>query len=161
MRSDRHKEAQTSFPSGATEPMQTSLENTYSFAAEHECHLTPALSLTMGAGYDWRDLKRAEEYGAPLGTSGASVLYNYPMRNSSAWSGQGRLDWAATEATRLHISLSPRAAAFPPSLNASASALARLSPTRRWPRNVRARSSLADRRNWARSALKARPSTRL
>lgn len=108
MRSDRHKEAQTSFPSGATEPMQTSLENTYSFAAEHEYHLTPALSLTMGAGYEWRDLKRAEEYGAPLGTSGASVLYNYPMRNSSVWSGQGRLDWAASEATRLHISLSSR-----------------------------------------------------
>lgn len=108
MRSDRHKEAQTSFPGGATEPVQTDLENTYSLAAENEYQVTPALTLTLGAGYDWRDLKRAEEYGAPLGTTGASVLYDYPMRNSSAWSGQGRLDWAASETTRLHASLSSR-----------------------------------------------------
>jgi len=109
MRSDRHREAQTSFPSGATEPVQTSLENTYSLALEHAYQLTPALTLTLGGGYDWRDLKRAEEYGAPLGTSGASVLYNYPMRNTSAWSGQGRLDWAVNADTRLHVSLSSRA----------------------------------------------------
>ncbi|NKJ02730.1 TonB-dependent receptor [Novosphingobium sp. SG707] len=109
MRSDRHREAQTSFPSGAVEPVQTTLENTYSLALEHAYQFTPALSLTLGGGYDWRDLKRAEEYGAPLGTSGASVLYNYPMRNTSAWSGQGRLDWAVNADTRLHVSLSSRA----------------------------------------------------
>ncbi|HZU64995.1 MAG TPA: TonB-dependent receptor [Novosphingobium sp.] len=109
IRSDRHEEAQTSFPSGSTEPLQTDLENTYSLAAEYAYHITPALSITLGGGYDWRDLKRAEDYGAPLGTSGASVLFNYPMRNSSAWSGQGRIDWAASDVTRLHVSLSSRA----------------------------------------------------
>ncbi|WP_068082579.1 TonB-dependent receptor plug domain-containing protein [Novosphingobium rosa] len=109
MRSDRHKEAQTSFPSGSTEPMQTDLENTYSLSIEHAYHFTPAISLTLGGGYDWRDLKRAEEYGAPLGTSGASVLYNYPKANSSTWSAQGQLNWAVNDNSALHLSVSSRA----------------------------------------------------
>lgn len=109
MRSDRHKEAQTSFPSGATEPVQTDLENTYSLSIENAYNVTPALSLTLGGGYDWRDLKRAEEYGAPLGTSGASVLYNYPMKDSSTWSAQGLLNWAVNDRTALHLSVQSRA----------------------------------------------------
>ncbi|PTR05030.1 MULTISPECIES: transposase, partial [unclassified Novosphingobium] len=44
MRSDRHKEAQTSFPSGATEPVQTDLEDTYSLAAENEYQVITARS---------------------------------------------------------------------------------------------------------------------
>lgn len=109
MRSDRHKEAQTSFPANTTEPVQTDLENTYSLSIEHAYNFTPAISLTLGGGYDWRDLKRAEEYGAPLGTSGASVLYNYPKANSSTWSAQGQLNWAVNANSALHLSVSSRA----------------------------------------------------
>lgn len=111
-RHDKHVEAQTSFSTAGvatTEPDQTQTENTFSIALENEIALTSALRFTLGGSYDWRDLKRAEEYGAPLGTSGASVIYNYPRRDADTWNLQGRFDWQASEALNLHASLSSRA----------------------------------------------------
>lgn len=111
-RHDEHVEAQTSFSTAGvatTEPDQKQTENTFSIALENEIALTSALRFTLGGSYDWRDLKRAEEYGAPLGTSGASVIYNYPRRDADTWNLQGRFDWQASEAMNLHASLSSRA----------------------------------------------------
>lgn len=107
-RRDKHVEAQQSFPSGATEPNQEDLEDTFSIGAENKLRLSPQLLFTAGAGYDWRVLHEAQEYGAPLGTSGASVLYNYPMANSHMWSAQGRLDWTGNDGTTLHALVSSR-----------------------------------------------------
>ena len=110
-RRDKHQEAQTSFPSGATEPVQTDLEDTYSAALENELTLGKGLTLTAGIGYDWRQLLRAEDYGAPLGkpSNTPAVLYSYPIRDSSAWSAQGQLAWKAGDDTALHLSVSSRA----------------------------------------------------
>jgi iron complex outermembrane receptor protein len=107
-RRDKHVEAQTSFPSGFTEPRQTDLEETFSIAVENKMAITPRLSMTAGFGYDWRNLKRAEEYGAPLGTNGASVLFNYPMANTGILNAQERIDWAVADDTNLYAFFSSR-----------------------------------------------------
>src|SRR3546814_5514342 len=60
-RRDKHVEWQQSFPAGTTEPKQTSIEDTYSIAAENRLAITPMLSLIAGASFDWRDLKQAED----------------------------------------------------------------------------------------------------
>ena len=107
-RRDRHVEFQQSFPAGTTEPRQTNLEDTYSIAAENRLALAPTLALTVGASVDWRDLKRAEEYGAVPGETG-SRIFSYEIRNSSALNGQGKLVWTPEEGTSLHASISSRA----------------------------------------------------
>lgn len=111
-RHDKHVEFQTSFSTagvGTTEPRQTQTEETFSAALENELRLTPDLRFTLGGSFDWRNLIKAQEYGAPLGMSGASVLYNYPRRDADTWNVQGRFDWQASEAVNLHASLSSRA----------------------------------------------------
>jgi iron complex outermembrane receptor protein len=111
-RHDKHVEFQTSFSTAGvatTEPRQTQTEETFSAALENELRLSPDLTFTLGGSFDWRNLIKAEEYGAPLGTSGASVLYNYPRRDSDTWNLQGRFDWQASDAVALHASLSSRA----------------------------------------------------
>ena len=107
-RRDRHVEYQQLFPSGATEPEQTSTEDTWSVAAENRLDLTPALALTAGASLDWRDLKRAEDFTGVPGTAAARAI-DYPRRDASAWNAQGRLDWRPDAATALHASVSSRA----------------------------------------------------
>ena len=110
-RHDEHTETQTSRPDLAVsvaEPVQTSTERTWSAAVENRFGFSEALSLTVGASYDWRDLDRAEEYGVPLGQTGASRLYGFPLRNAQAWNAQGRLDWGQGDSA-LHLSVSSRA----------------------------------------------------
>lgn len=110
-RHDKHVEQQTSFSTAgvpSTEPPQTQTENTFSIAFENELALTSALRFTIGGSYDWRDLKRAEEFGSPLGTTLPAVLYQYPRRDADTWNLQGRFDWSASDAMTLHASLSSR-----------------------------------------------------
>ncbi|MBB4632243.1 TonB-dependent receptor plug domain-containing protein [Sphingosinicella soli] len=107
-RRDRHVEFQQSFPAGTTEPDQVNLEETWSVAAENRLALSPTVSVTAGASVDWRDLKRAEEYGSVPGQNG-NLLFSYPIRNSSALNGQGRLVWTPDAMTRIHASISSRA----------------------------------------------------
>ncbi|WP_336961516.1 TonB-dependent receptor [Sphingobium aquiterrae] len=106
-RRDRHVEYQQGFPSGLTEPPQTNVEDTYSIAGENRLAFTPALSLVLGASFDWRDLQRAEEYGTPPG-GGAARIFSYPLCNASAFNGQGQLIWTPDADTRLHASISSR-----------------------------------------------------
>ncbi len=111
-RRDEHKESQKSRPGLATsvpEPVQTSVERTWSVAAENALALAPSLKLTVGASFDWRNLDRAEEYGVPPGATGASRLFSFPLHDASAWNAQGRLEWTGTEGTSLHASISSRA----------------------------------------------------
>jgi len=107
-RRDKHIETQQAFPAGTWEPDQENLEETWSVAVENRLALSPTLTFTAGASYDWRDLKRAEEYGAVPGLPG-NRLFSYPIRNSSAVNGQGRLVWTPDEATRVHAGISSRA----------------------------------------------------
>jgi iron complex outermembrane receptor protein len=69
--------------------------------------INPALTLTLGASFDWRDLKKAEEYTITATTPG--VLFQYPKANPSAFNWQGRLDWRAGDDASLHASISSRA----------------------------------------------------
>jgi iron complex outermembrane receptor protein len=107
-RSDEHVEFQQSFPAGTTEPPQVNKEDTWSLAVEYEGDLTPTLNLTVGGSYDWRDLKRAEEYGTVPGRGSAPVLFSYPIRDADSWNLQGRLAWQASDATDLYASVSSR-----------------------------------------------------
>lgn len=107
-RSDKHVEFQQSFPSGTTEPRQTNEEDTWSLAAEYVRAITPALTATLGASYDWRNLKRAEEFGVPPG-GGTAVIFSYPVEDAHAWNGQGRLDWTPAEGATFYASFSSRA----------------------------------------------------
>ncbi|WP_235589513.1 MULTISPECIES: TonB-dependent receptor plug domain-containing protein [Sphingobium] len=107
-RRDKHVEWQQGFPSGFTEPGQTNVEDTYSIAAENRLALLPKLSFIVGASYDWRDLKQAEEYGTPP-TGGAARIFSYPLRNASAFNGQGQLLWTPDADTGIHASISSRA----------------------------------------------------
>jgi len=108
-RSDEHIEYQQSFPSGAVEPPQTNKEDTWSLAVEYAGELTPKLTLTVGGSYDWRDLKRAEEYGTVPGGGSTPVLFDYPIRDADTYGLQGRLEWQASDATALYASVSSRA----------------------------------------------------
>ncbi|WP_395337497.1 TonB-dependent receptor [Novosphingobium sp. BL-8H] len=101
-RRDKHVEWQQVFPSGATEPKQTSVEETYSIAAENRLDLSPQLNFTAGISYDWRDLSRAEDYAN-------NALIEYPLHNGQALNGQGQLTWRPDAATSLHASISSRA----------------------------------------------------
>ncbi len=116
-RRDKHMEAQQTFPNvvvnpgGFIEPPQRNVEDTYSIAAENRMALSPALTFIVGASYDWRDLKKAEEFGTPPGspTGTPSAIFSYPLRNVSALNGQGQLVWTPDDDTRIHASISSRA----------------------------------------------------
>ncbi|WP_439534247.1 TonB-dependent receptor plug domain-containing protein [Polymorphobacter sp.] len=108
VRRDEHVEFQQGFPSGFIEPRQTSLETTWSVAAEHVLRLAPAVNLRTGFGYDWRDLHKAEEFGVPPG-GGAATVFGYPVRSGDAWNAQGQLEWLPDGDNRLALSVSSRA----------------------------------------------------
>ncbi len=101
-RRDKHVEWQQAFPSGATEPKQTSVEETYSIAAENKLDLTSALAFTAGVSFDWRNLSRAEDYAN-------NTLIEYPLHNGQALNGQAQLVWSVDTQTSLHAGISSRA----------------------------------------------------
>lgn len=107
-RRDRHVEFQQGFPTGFIEPPQTNDEDTYSLSAENTFALSRALTLVLGASYDWRDLKRAEEFGVPP-EGGEPRIFSYPIRDADAFNAQGQVIWTPDADTRLHASVSSRA----------------------------------------------------
>ncbi|MCJ2181103.1 TonB-dependent receptor [Novosphingobium sp. 1949] len=100
-RRDKHVEWQKSFSTGITEPHQTSIEETYSVAAENRLQLAPTLRLTTGISFDWRNLVQAQDYSD-------SAFINYDLHNGSAINGQGQLSWSPDAATSVHASVSAR-----------------------------------------------------
>ncbi|QUT04919.1 TonB-dependent receptor [Sphingobium phenoxybenzoativorans] len=111
-RRDKHVEWQQSFRTAApltyTEPKQTTVEDTYSIAAENRFMLSPALTLTAGVSYDWRDTQKAEEFTGVVGLSSAT-FFRYPVKNVDAFNAQGRVDWTPGADTTIHASVSSRA----------------------------------------------------
>ncbi len=94
-------EWQQSFPGGATEPRQTSIEDTYSLALQNEAVIAPNLTFTAGASYDWRDLIQAQDYAS-------NAFVYYPLHNGHALDGQGKLSWRPDAASEWHVSISDR-----------------------------------------------------
>ena len=100
-RRDKHVEWQQSFPNGAVEPHQTSTEDTWSLAAENRMELSPVLTLTEGVSYDWRDLRRAEDFAN-------NAFVRYPLKDSNALNGQVELSYRPADDAEGHVSLSSR-----------------------------------------------------
>ncbi|PEQ14362.1 TonB-dependent receptor [Novosphingobium sp. PC22D] len=102
-RNDRHREYQESYaPTNFVEPWQTDIEETFSAAIENALTLTPALQFIAGASYDWRQLRRAEDF-----TEGAFI--EFERRNGGAFNALGQLVWTPDPATTLRASISSRA----------------------------------------------------
>lgn len=107
-RRDKHRERQDGFynpgPVAYAEPWQSTIESTYSIAVENALAIDPTLTLTLGASFDWRDTKKAEEYTIP-----PANFFEYPTANAQALNWQGRLEWRPGDETSLHASVSRRA----------------------------------------------------
>lgn len=126
VRRDVHRERQDGFvrtpptgsPSANTgyhEPWQRTEETTSSVAAQYLHGIGENVDLTVGASYDWTDLKIAEEINTVVtGTTIANSVITYqpltyPTKNMNAWNGQAALVWRVDPDTRLHFSVSDRA----------------------------------------------------
>lgn len=109
-RNDRHTEYQTLFfPARFTEPRQTSSEDSYSAAIEGERALGGGFGLRGGVAYDWRNLRRAEDFVGNTPQTGRFIVY--PLANSDAFSWQAALGWRgaqAEDAPHLRLSVSRR-----------------------------------------------------
>lgn len=106
-RRDEHVEFSQVFPTGFIEPPQRSREDTFSAALEDTLQLTPAITLTLGGSYDWRDLIQSDDFVVNNARTGGSFV-NYPLVDADAWNGQGRLSWQVDAASEAHLSLSSR-----------------------------------------------------
>lgn len=106
-RRDEHVEYSQVFPTGFIEPPQKSLEDTFSIAVEDRLQLGPALSLTAGFSYDWRDLRQSDEF-ALNGARNGGTLFGYPLVDADTWNAQGRIEWTPDADTSAHLSLSSR-----------------------------------------------------
>jgi len=100
-RRDKHVEWQQTFAPALVEPKQTTTEDTTSLALEDTQKFGDKVDLVVGASWDRRDLKMAQDY-----NSGALVFY--PLTDDSAWNGQAALIYRPSEASQLHVSVSSR-----------------------------------------------------
>jgi len=101
-RRDDHIEWQDVYaPAPSTEPKQHTNEDTFSLAAENTFRPTDQIDLVAGISYDWRDLKRAEDY-----ANGDFI--DYQLANSHAWNWQGAVIFHPDEASRYYANISSR-----------------------------------------------------
>jgi len=124
-RNDEHNEQQDGFirapatgnPSvnrPYSEPWQGTKEDTYSFALEDVQKLSNKLVLVLGASYDWTKLESATDVNTTVtGTTVANsqIVFtpvNYPLRDMEGVNAQAALIWQATDAVKLHTSISSR-----------------------------------------------------
>lgn len=100
-RRDVHTAWEQTFSPTFMQPKTGDTEDTYSVAVQNVLKLRSDLTLTTGAGYDWRNLLQATNY-----TTG---IIHYPLSNSSYPDGQVRLDWRMDPQTQLYAFVSSRA----------------------------------------------------
>ena len=101
-RRDDHVEWQDLYsPAFSTEPKQKTLEDTWSVAVEDTVKLSDQFDLTGAASYDWRDLKKAQDF-----ASGAPI--DYRLADSEGWNVQGAASWRPNDTTRLYATASWR-----------------------------------------------------
>ncbi len=105
-RRDEHTEYNINRPTHPTlssvEPVQTTEEDTWSFALENTFNATDAIDLVVGVSYDSNDLRQAQEYNTTLG------LFEYPTGGSHAMNGQGAVHWRYSDVGELYASISSR-----------------------------------------------------
>lgn len=124
VRKDVHKERQDGYVRTSStptvnapysEPWQTSDEITYSAAAQYSTGLGDNFDLTIGASYDWTDLRQADDFtvsavGTTIPTAVVTLTpVSYPLEDRDAFNGQAALAWRVSDATRVHVSVSSRA----------------------------------------------------
>lgn len=107
-RRDSHTEWQIIYRPSFTEPKQTSVEDTWSIAAENRYQISDSWLLVAGVSYDYRHLLQAEDYVDPstAGVSGTPV--SYPVHDGSALNVQGELIYTLSNGGSLHLSVSDR-----------------------------------------------------
>ncbi|MBB6092147.1 iron complex outermembrane receptor protein [Povalibacter uvarum] len=105
-RRDKHTERNYNRPTHPTlssvEPLQETLEDTWSVALENTFKATAAIDVVLGISYDKNDLKRAQEYNT------TQALFGYPTGGSDAVNAQGAVHWRYADGARLYGSISSR-----------------------------------------------------
>jgi iron complex outermembrane receptor protein len=105
-RRDEHTEFNDNRPTHPTlrsvEPVQETLENTWSLALENTFAATDRLDLVAGLSYEENDLERAQEFNAAVG------LLEYPTGGSDATNLQGAAYWRYADARELRAVVSSR-----------------------------------------------------
>lgn len=105
-RRDEHNEYNDNRPTSpqfrAVEPVQETLENTWSLAVENTFAATQKLDLVAGLSHDENDLKKAQEYNTTQG------LFEYPTGGSNADNFQGAAYWRYGDGRELHGTISSR-----------------------------------------------------
>jgi iron complex outermembrane receptor protein len=105
-RRDEHTEYNDNRPTNPTfrtvEPLQRTLEDTWSLALENTFAATSDLDLVIGASYDENELKLAQEFTA------ASGLFEYPTGGSEATNVQGAAYWRYAQGRELRGVVSSR-----------------------------------------------------
>jgi iron complex outermembrane receptor protein len=106
-RRDEHTEFNDNRPTHPTlrsiEPVQETLEDTWSVAVENTFAATEKLDLVAGVSHDENDLKKAQEFNAALGG-----LFEYPTGGSDATNVQGAAHWQYADARQLRAIVSSR-----------------------------------------------------
>jgi iron complex outermembrane receptor protein len=107
-RRDEHTEYNDNRPTHPTlrtvEPIQTTLEDTWSLAFENTFAATPNLDLVAGASYEENDLKLAEDYNAAL----PDPTIEHPTGGSDATNLQAAAYWRYAQGRELRGVISSR-----------------------------------------------------
>ncbi|PWB83501.1 MAG: TonB-dependent receptor [Methylocystaceae bacterium] len=85
-----------------TQPLITSMEDTYSLALENVFHPIKDIDIVAGFGYDWRHLRQAQGFAVPQGTT------DYRVSDTEAPNYQGAVIWRYEEGQEVHFNASSR-----------------------------------------------------
>jgi iron complex outermembrane receptor protein len=85
-----------------TQPLVYTQEDTYSLAVENTIHPREDIDLVGGFAYDWRHLRKAEDY-----VVGAGVI-GYRLQDASAPNYQGAAIWRYNDTDKVYFNVSDR-----------------------------------------------------
>lgn len=85
-----------------TAPIVYAQEDTYSLAIENMFHPIPEIDIVGGFAYDWRHLRKAEDFVVGAGT------ISYALRDMSAPNYQGAVIWRYSDTEKVYFNVSDR-----------------------------------------------------
>jgi len=102
--------------SSCQQPLQTSIEDTYSVAGENTFHATRKVDLVTGVSYDWRHLEQAQDWASASTTvtlpgetvNRATGVVNYPTKDGQAFNWQTALIYRYSDDAKVYASVSDR-----------------------------------------------------